>query len=40
VAELALQRVAIVESLAERRCNVRQEVPPVLRDIRICTGGG
>jgi hypothetical protein len=32
VAKLALQRVAIVESLAERRRNVGQEVPPVLRD--------
>jgi len=32
VAELALKRVAIVESLAERRRNVGQEVPPVLRD--------
>jgi hypothetical protein len=32
VAELALKRVALVESLAERRRNVGQEVPPVLRD--------
>jgi len=30
--KLALDRVAIVESLAERRRDVGQGVPPVLRD--------